>query len=76
MEKKNMKGYKGIQLLPRALENQIEFTKFMCLDNMESVRQFVGDDYEITYMPQKTRAVLVRFDFRTIHCAIALQLRY
>ena len=34
---KKMVGYRGIQLLKRALENEMEFTTIMWFDNIEDV---------------------------------------
>ena len=62
IEKKNVKGYKGIQLLRRDLENEVEFTTIMWFDTIESVKQFAGDNYETAYVPAKAREVLARFD--------------
>jgi len=52
IEKKSVKGYKGIQLLRRDLETEVEFTTIMWFNNMESVKQFAGDDYETAYVPE------------------------
>jgi hypothetical protein len=76
IEKKNVKGYKGIQLLRRALENEVEFTTIMWFDNIESVKQFAGDDYETAYVPAKARMVLTRFDASSVHCELRQNLRY
>jgi hypothetical protein len=76
IENKNVKGYKGIQLLRRALGNEIEFTTIMWFENIESVKQFAGDDYETAYVPAKAREVLLRFDARSIHCELRHNLRY
>ena len=70
IEQKNVKGYKGIQLLRRDLETEVEFTTIMWFDNIESVKQFAGDDYETAYVPAKAREVLARFDAKSIHCEL------
>jgi heme-degrading monooxygenase HmoA len=76
IEKKNVKGYKGIQLLRRDLETEVEFTTIMWFDNIESVKQFAGDNYETAYVPAKAREVLSRFDARSIHCELRHNLQY
>ena len=67
IENKNVKGYKGIQLLKRDLQTEVEFTTIMWFDAIESVKQFAGDDYEKAYVPAKAREVLTRFDDRSTH---------
>jgi len=50
---KKIIGFKGIQLLNRELENEFEFTTIMWFDNIENVKQFMGEDYETAYvLPQ------------------------
>ncbi len=62
IQQKGITGFKTIQLLRRPLDHETEFTTLMWFDNLESVREFVGDDYEMAYVPQKARNVLSRFD--------------
>ena len=64
---KNIKGHKGEQLLRRELENEVEFTTIIWFENIEAVKDFVGEDYETVYVPDKARAVLSHFDQRTTH---------
>jgi hypothetical protein len=37
------------------------------LDDLESVKSFVGEDYEVAHVPQRARDVLLRFDERSAH---------
>ena len=76
IEKKNVKGYKGIQLLRRDLEIEVEFTTIMWFNNIESVKQFAGDNYEMAYVPAKAREVLARFDATSVHCELRYNLQY
>jgi hypothetical protein len=39
----------------------------MRFDSLQSVKDFVGEDYEQSYVPEKARAVLARFDQRSQH---------
>lgn len=76
IEEKNVKGYKGIQLLRRELDTEVEFTTIMWFDNIECVKQFAGDHYETAYVPAKAREVLTRFDENSIHCELRHNLQY
>jgi heme-degrading monooxygenase HmoA len=65
---KGVAGYRGIQLLRRPLDaDEVEFATIMWFDSLEAVRQFAGDDYERAHVPDKARAVLSRFDERSLH---------
>lgn len=68
IEAKGVAGYRGIQLLRRTLDSgEVEFTTVMWFDSIEDVRAFAGDDYETAYVPASARAVLARFDARSVH---------
>ncbi len=76
IENKNVKGYRGIELLRRELENEVEFTTIMWFDKIESVKQFAGENYETAYVPEKAREFLSRFDDKSIHCELRHELLY
>ena len=58
-------GYRGIQLLRRDLEDEMEFTTVMGFDSIDSVRIFTGEDHEAAVAPPKARTLLLRFDGRS-----------
>ena len=70
IEKKNVKGYKGIKLLRRILNDETEFITIMTFDSLEAVKAFAGEDYETAYVPAKAREILKRFDARSQHYEI------
>jgi len=39
----------------------------MWFDNLEAVKSFVGEDFEVAHVPAAARAVLSRYDERAIH---------
>lgn len=73
---KNIKGYKGIRLLRRELEDETEFTTIMQFENIEDVKLFAGEDYETAYVPEKARMILKRFDQKSAHYQIIYELNY
>lgn len=76
IERKNVKGYRKISLLKRVLDNEVEFITIMLFDDLESVKQFVGDDYGQSYVPPKAREVLSRHDERSQHYEIVNEIIY
>ena len=76
IEQKNVKGYKGIRLLRRELEDETEFTTIMQFESIEDVKQFAGEDYETAYVPAKARLILKRFDPKSVHCEVLYELNY
>ena len=60
--KRNLKGYRGIQLLRRELPSETEFITIMWFDSIDSLKEFAGDDYEQAVVPDSAQKVLSRFD--------------
>lgn len=64
---RGLEGYYGISLLRRPIDQEVEFITIMWFSDLEAVRRFAGDDYEVAVVPEKARALLVRFDERSAH---------
>jgi hypothetical protein len=67
IERRNVPGYRGISLVRRELENEVEFATIMWFDSINAVKAFAGEHYEIAVVPPKARAVLSRFDTVSAH---------
>ncbi len=67
IEAKRIPGFPHIDLMRRDLENEVEFLTVMWFDDIDSIRRFVGEDYEVSHVPPEARAVLARFDERSAH---------
>jgi heme-degrading monooxygenase HmoA len=67
IENRRITGFKGIQLLRRAVDAEVEFVTIMLFDSLDAVREFAGEDYEACVVPEKARAVLAHFDQRSQH---------
>jgi antibiotic biosynthesis monooxygenase (ABM) superfamily enzyme len=78
---RNIPGYQGIQLLRRDLPrdaagasgDEVEFVTIMRFDDLEAVRRFAGDDYEVAVVPPKARALLSRFDACSQHYEVRIE---
>ena len=64
---KAVTGFRRIELFRRPAGGEVEFVTVMWFDSLDAVREFAGDDYETAYVPAKARAVLKRFDARSLH---------
>jgi len=60
-------GYHGAHVLRRSLEQEVEFVTVLWFESLDSVRAFVGEDYEVAHVPPEARKVLSRFDARSQH---------
>ena len=65
-------GCRGTYLFRRDLENgAAEFATLTLWESWEAVRRFAGDDHEVAVVPEAARAVLERFDERSVHYEVA-----
>ena len=69
-----MAGYRGIRLLRRPVGDEVEFVTIMTFDSLEDVKGFVGEDYEVCYVPAAARKVLSRFDERSQHYEVRTEM--
>jgi antibiotic biosynthesis monooxygenase (ABM) superfamily enzyme len=67
IERKQIPGFRGIELFRRPLGDEVEFVTMMRFDGIENVKAFTGEDYEAAYVPDAARKVLKRFDERSQH---------
>lgn len=67
IEGRAIPAFREIQLLRRALGDEVEFITVMWFDSLDAVRDFAGEDYEGAVVPLEARQVLSRFDERSQH---------
>jgi heme-degrading monooxygenase HmoA len=67
IEARTIPGFLSIDLVRRRVEEGVEFATIMWFEDLESVKAFVGDDYEVAHVPERAREVLSRFDERSAH---------
>lgn len=75
IQDRQIAGFRGIQLLRRSLETEVEFVTMMWFDSIEAVRTFAGEDYEVAVVPPPARALLSRFDARSQHYEVRADLK-
>ena len=62
--------------MKRKLENEVEFITIMLFDNIEAIKDFVGEDYKSSYVPGNARKVLLKHDERSQHYEIINEIIY
>ena len=67
---KGLTGYRGAQLLKRALHDYVEFTTIMWFDSIESVRLFAGEDYETAHIDPNVQKLLWQYDMKSLHSEV------
>lgn len=64
---KEIPGHRDTQLLRRRHADEVEFVVIMTFDSLDSIRQFVGDDPTVAYVPEAAKAYLSRWDKHARH---------
>jgi len=64
---RNVKGYKGIQLLRTEMPGHVNFMTFMRFEDWQSVKEFAGPDHEKSYVIDPAKKLLLRYDERARH---------
>lgn len=64
---KKINGYKGIKLLTRKVDDEMEFITIMKFDSVQSIKDFAGEDYENCVVPESAQKVLKRYDKKSQH---------
>ncbi len=76
IEDKKIEGFRNISVLKRTLKGEIEFITIMRFDNLECVKKFMGENYKQSYVPQKAREVLSRYDTAAQHYDLIDEKKY
>src|SRR3989304_9966960 len=74
IKNRRIAGYRGIHLLRRSMGDEIEFVTVMWFDSIEAMRVFAGEEFELSVVPPKARALLSRFDERSQHYEVRAEL--
>ena len=70
IERRNIPGFRGIDLLRRDAGSEVEFVTIMWFESFDDVRAFAGPDFEVAVVPPMARALLARFDQRSAHYSV------
>jgi len=76
IEDKNIEGFRNIKVLKRTLKDEIEFITIMQFDNLACIKNFMGDNYDRSYVPENAKKVLSRFDDTVQHYEIVNEINY
>lgn len=70
IEAMGIPGFRHIDLMRRDHDHEVELVTAMWFDSIESIKAFVGEDYERSHVPPAARAVLARFDEHSAHYTV------
>ncbi|MFB6248344.1 MAG: antibiotic biosynthesis monooxygenase [Salinibacter sp.] len=64
---RDIDGYRGGEVLRRALDTEVEFMTVLRFVSMADVRRFAGEDVEAAHITAAARRLLIRHDDRARH---------
>lgn len=67
IEARQIPGFLHIDLACRPLPEGVEFLTIMWFESLESVKLFIGEDYEASHVPAEAQVVLSQFEERAAH---------
>jgi heme-degrading monooxygenase HmoA len=67
IEARRIPGFRSIDLVRRERDQDVELMTLMWFDSLDSVKAFMGEDYEVAHVPVEAQAVLADFDKRSAH---------
>jgi antibiotic biosynthesis monooxygenase (ABM) superfamily enzyme len=70
IRKREIPGFRGIQLLRSQTENETAFVTIMRFDNLGSVKAFAGEHYQTAVVPEEAQKLLIRYDAVSSHYEI------
>jgi heme-degrading monooxygenase HmoA len=68
--RREIPGFRGIDLLRRSVPYGAEFVTLMWFDSIEAVRSFAGPDYEDAVVPPEAQQLLRSFDRHSTHYTV------
>jgi antibiotic biosynthesis monooxygenase (ABM) superfamily enzyme len=67
IEARRIPGFRSIDLIRRERDQDVEFMTLMWFDSLNSVKAFMGEEYDVAHVPPAAQAVLADFDRRSSH---------
>lgn len=67
IEARRIPGFQHIDLMRRAVGDEVEFVTLMWFDDLDAIKAFMGEEYDLAHVPDAAQAVLARFDERSAH---------
>jgi heme-degrading monooxygenase HmoA len=67
IETRSIPGFLHIDLARRSIDEGHEFLTIMWFDSLDSVKSFMGEDYETAHVPDEAKAVLSSYDKQSAH---------
>ena len=67
VKKKGVDGLEKVSISTQNKKDEVEFFLTLQFDSLEAVKLFAGENYEIAYIPENAKSVLLRYEETAQH---------
>ena len=67
VKKKGVEGLEKVSISTQDKQDEVEFFLILQFDSLDSVKLFAGEKYEIAYIPENAKRVLLRYEETAEH---------
>ena len=67
VKKNGVNGLEKVSISTQNRKNEVEFFLILQFDSIDSVKKFAGENYEIAYIPENAKRVLLRYEKTAQH---------
>lgn len=67
VKKKGVDGLEKVSISTQNKKDEVEFFLTLQFDSLDSVKIFAGENYEIAYIPENAKKVLLRYEKTAQH---------
>ena len=76
VQKEGVKGLEKVTITRQIKNEEVEFLLILVFDSLDAIKAFAGVNYEIAYMPDKAKQVLLRYDETAQHHEFRKELNF
>ena len=74
VKKNGVDGLEKVNISTRNKKNEVEFFLTLQFDSIDSVKKFAGENYEIAYIPENAKRLLLRHENTAEHYELKKEL--
>ncbi len=67
VKKKGVDGLEKVNISTKHNEEEVEFFLILQFDCLDSVKAFAGENYEVAYIPDNAKRILLRYELKAQH---------
>ncbi len=74
VKKKGVAGLEKVSISTRNSADEVQFFLVLQFRSLDAVRAFAGEDYQMAYIPEKAKQLLIRYEHTAEHFELKQEL--